>query len=40
MLYSAVIDTSEKGDLHSCVLMKPYREGGKFAKFGEIGEKW
>ena len=36
-LFSAVIDTSESGCLAGCTLLKPYRETGQFATFGESG---
>ena len=35
--FSAVIDTSESGDLAGCTLLKPYRETGQFATFGDLG---
>lgn len=34
---SAVVDTSESGDLAACTVMKPYRESGQFATFGDLG---
>ena len=34
---SACVDTSECGELETCTLLKPYRESGEFAKFGEEG---
>ena len=37
MSHSAVVDTSEEGRLADCVLLKPYRVAGQFAKFGEDG---
>ncbi len=37
VLCSACVDTSETGDLESCSVLKPYRESGDFAKFGEQG---
>ena len=36
-LFSAVVDTSESGDLAGCTLLKPYRETGQFATFGDFG---
>lgn len=36
-LFSAVVDTSESGDLSACTLIKPYRESGQFATFGDLG---
>jgi hypothetical protein len=35
--FSAVVDTSESGDLAGCTLLKPYRETGRFATFGDLG---
>ena len=31
------MDTSELGDLSACTLIKPYRESGQFATFGDLG---
>ena len=46
-LCSAVVDTSECGDLTSCTLMKPFKESGQFAQLSqsgwsgrEVGEVW
>lgn len=36
---SAVVDTTEKGTLNECQLLKPFKESGQFSKFGEIGEQ-
>lgn len=36
-IISAVIDLSEKGSLKECTLLKPFKEEGQFAKFGELG---
>ena len=32
------MDTSESGDLAACTVLKPYRESGQFATFGDLGE--
>ena len=37
-LFSAVVDTSECGDLASCTLMKPFRESGQFAQLSQTGQ--
>ncbi len=34
---SAVVDTTEEGRLEDAVLLKSFKEGGKFATFGEAG---
>ena len=35
--FSAVVDTSESGSLAGCTLLKPYKETGQFATFGDLG---
>ena len=35
---SAVVDTSECGDLASCTLMKPFKESGQFAQLSQSGQ--
>lgn len=37
LFFSAVIDTSESGDLAGCALLKPYKETGQYATFGDLG---
>ena len=37
-MVSAVVDTSESGDLAGCSLLKPYMETGQFATFGDLGK--
>ena len=36
-LTSAVVDTTEEGRLEESTLLKPFKEGGDFTKFGESG---
>ena len=31
------MDTSETGDLSECTVLKPYKESGQFATFGDLG---
>ena len=36
-IFSAVVDTSECGDLESCVLLKQFKESQQYAKFSTEG---